>query len=407
VTLRYQKLPSTDPNEIEKMVRLQAVKQIPYPQDELVISYKILKKENDGYSKVMLVVLNKDMLNKYLAPLKINGLEPEFIALSSEAIGEYSVITKAVAAGPTDDVSVLLDIDLFFTELQIHHDGSLIFSRSLGHGLQSIEDKAKIRDWIDEIKLSLNTYEHEEDPKDISEVIVTGGAGKDESDIKEILEKELKLPVKVVPQLVNIKISANAKAKFENSGHPLSFSSVLALASDYKKLQINLLPASIQSIQKKKTKYRNLAKIAILSGCLLLVIVGLFFKKLHDKEVYLKILKQKLQVIAPEADNLDKKSKMSRMVVQKLKAEGSCLDIIREVYAVTPSNIYLTQVIFDRGKGVTLKGSSPGMAQVFGYISTLEKSKYFKDVQLRYASKRKTKNSDLTDFEVYSPLESF
>jgi len=280
----------------------------------------------------------------------------------------------------------------------------LLFSRSLHYGMQHLKGSKKRHDWIEEIKLSLNTYARDYDSSSISKVVMGGVAWKLE-DIEQTISKALGLNVTIITPLQNISITQKAKIDFGRLDHPLSFSSVIALALSYQQLKINLLPFSVQTTLKKKAEYKNLINTTILIGCIILIFSVLIAKKLHDKKVILKTLNQKLSAIAPEAEDLDKKAKMTRVVIQQLEAEGSCLDIIREVHSITPSKIYLTKFIFTDGKGIVLKGSSPNMSQIFKYITIVEGSGYFANAQLRYASKRKTKGADLTDFEIHALLE--
>jgi len=402
VTMRYISLPSTDPAELENIATLQAIKQLPYPKDEIIISHKILEKNVGGYSKVMLVVVHKNAINKYLDIFKINGVEPEIIAVSTEAINRYFVH----AAKPPKDTSravLLIDIDASFTEIQVCRNREVVFSRSLHHGLDDYGDEAKKATWMDEMKLTLSTYAREKDSSLISNAVLTGAAWKKEG-IADFLSNGLNIPVDIIYPLSGLLVLPEAESRFGKAGYTVSFSSVIALAMDYQYMDINLLPRPVKASHQRMVQYRSLANVGILALCLALILSIFTLKKLHDKRIYLNLLKNKLEAIAPEADALNKKSKIAKMVREHLKAEGSCLDIMRETYAVIPSNVFLTRYIYEEGKGITLKGSSPSMSQVVKLVPLLEQSKYFKEVQLRYASKRKKKGVDLTDFEIFISL---
>ena len=197
VTVRYLRLPSLNPVEIEEMTKLQAIKQLPYSKEELVIAHKILERDTEGYSKVMLVAVHRNVLDKYLNILKMCGLEPELVALSSEAINQYSAAANPLAKEDASGAIALIDIDLFFTEVQIECRGSLIFSRSLHHGLKNLEGEKQKRNWIEEIKLSFNTYAREKNSVDITKAVLTGAAWK-KADLDRVLSEDLKLPVEPI-----------------------------------------------------------------------------------------------------------------------------------------------------------------------------------------------------------------
>jgi len=403
LTMRYMKLPSTDPVELKHIAELQAIKQLPYPKDDIVISHKVLAKSPDGYSKVMLIAAHKNVTNRCLDVLKANGMEPESIAVSTEAIHHYLLLAMQSPEMGKDQTTCLIDIDSSYTEVQVHHNWDVAFSRSLNFGAKTLGDETKRASWLDEVKLTLGTYAREKGSSPVTGVVMTGASWM-LKDIDKLVSDEVKAPVKVVYPLEKIKVSKEATSEFERMRPMASFSGVTALALDYEHLDINLLPQPIKVKQKRKLQYRSFIKIAVLAGCLLAVLFVLTLKKIHDKEIYLRLLDKRLSFIQPEADALDRKAKMARMVKEHLKAEGSCLDILREIYALTPVKIFLTKYTYEDGKGLSLKGSSPSMSQVLTYRDALEASEYFEGVQLRYASKRKKKGVDVTDFEIYVPL---
>jgi Tfp pilus assembly PilM family ATPase len=403
VTIRYLKLPSVNPAEIGQMADIQAIKQLPYSRDELVIAHKILEHDAEGYSNVMLVAVHKKTLQRYLDICKTCGLEPKKIALSTEAIGEYVHITGALAGKGGTGSTALIDIDALCTEIQVQRSGSLLFSRSIRLGLRHLEDEQQLKNWIEGIRLSFGTYAREKKEIPITGIVATGAARKVRN-LDALFGKELNISAATLPQLHNIKISQAARSHHETSETLVSFSSVIALALNHHRLAINLLPQHLQLVQQRKAQYKKLTRIGMLVLCFILCLTLFVTKKLHDKEVYVNILKQRLHAVAPEADILNKKARLARIISRQFKAEGSCLDVIREVHAITPQNLYLTKLIYDQGKGVTLKGSSPSMAQIFKFVTIVEKSPYFSNVKLRYASKRKRKGSDLTDFEIYATL---
>jgi len=46
------------------------------------------------------------------------------------------------------------------------------------------------------------------------------------------------------------------------------------------------------------------------------------------------------------------------------------------------------------------------MSVAFSYVPILNKSEFFENVQVRYATQRKAVGSELTDFEIICPLKN-
>ena len=53
----------------------------------------------------------------------------------------------------------------------------------------------------------------------------------------------------------------------------------------------------------------------------------------------------------------------------------------------------------------SVKGQASSMSVVFSYLSSLEKSSYFKGVKTKYTSKKKVGDQELVDFEISGNLE--
>src|SRR3990167_988360 len=81
--LRHLSLPSHADSEIRKMVELQIAKQIPYPREDVVLDYLIIEKQPSGYSKVLIVAVHKDVINRYLKIFKDAGVNLNSLTLSS------------------------------------------------------------------------------------------------------------------------------------------------------------------------------------------------------------------------------------------------------------------------------------------------------------------------------------
>jgi Tfp pilus assembly PilM family ATPase len=64
VTVRFVKLPSTDEAEIKLMAGSEALKHVPYADEEIVSCHRVIEKTADGYSNVMIAVAQADTVRK-------------------------------------------------------------------------------------------------------------------------------------------------------------------------------------------------------------------------------------------------------------------------------------------------------------------------------------------------------
>ena len=86
VTVRFVDVPSLDDNEIKQMVEFQAIKEIPYPKEDMVISCRNLGSFKDGFSSIMLVIARKEMISEKMREAENRGVSVENIRLFSELL---------------------------------------------------------------------------------------------------------------------------------------------------------------------------------------------------------------------------------------------------------------------------------------------------------------------------------
>ena len=66
------------------MVSLQVGKQTPYSRDEIIFTYKMIGVSTAGYTKVMLVIARRNLVNARVEVLQKAGIEVEKVTMSSE-----------------------------------------------------------------------------------------------------------------------------------------------------------------------------------------------------------------------------------------------------------------------------------------------------------------------------------
>ena len=73
VILKKLKLPSQNLDELKRMINVQLVNLIPYPAEDVTFDFKIIHKDQAGFSQVLIVLVNKDVTALYKQHLKEGG----------------------------------------------------------------------------------------------------------------------------------------------------------------------------------------------------------------------------------------------------------------------------------------------------------------------------------------------
>ncbi|NOX97532.1 MAG: pilus assembly protein PilM [Nitrospirae bacterium] len=411
-TIRYLELPSGKKAEIKEMVSFQAVKLIPYSREEMIIDHQIIETNKEGYSKVMVIIVHRDVINKHLEILREADLSPENIKLSSQAISNFYFLSQGEQNTVNESPVALIDIDFSLTNVEVVFQKKLIFSRSLSLGITHLLEEQKglggetaqgkwKKKLINEIKQSFAAYKRERKNQEITRIVL-GGSTTDFPGLDKDLREEFSLPVEIIDLFANLDIAKGISPVQKIEGKEVSLWTVLGLAAAGSKTDVNLLPLDIQQEREKESSRKNIVLTITLSLIALLLIFTIFFEKLHEREKYLDFLNQRILQTTPLAAQVKTMKERIKVIQNRLNEEGSSLDILSELYRIIPKEISLTVFKFDKDKLITLKGTSSAMSDVFKLITVLEKSTYFENVEHKYAKTRRGK--DITDFLIYCSL---
>jgi len=405
-TVRFLKLPSTKESEIKEMVTFQVERQIPYSKEEVISGYQIVDTDLEGYSKVMLVIVHRDVVNRYLKILgDAGGFQPERLMLSSQAVSSAYLATRSAQAEPDAGPIALVDLGPEAIEVDVIHRGRLIFTRGISLGEISPfqeEGQAKV---VEEVKRSFSVYQKEERELKVAKVILTGAREKVEA-LMSALHEELSMPVDTIHFLEEIPLIKRFSPPSESEVKGFSLATAIGLALDSPGVEIDLLPQQIRRQREFASRKKDLIKACALSLAILTVGSGIFLKKLHVRESYLKSLKASVRRTEPEARKVEAMMRRARVIRGQLDVRGFSIDILYELYRIIPPRTSLSIFILDEKKTVTLRGASRSMSDVFRLVGILEESPYFQNVDVKYASKRKVKEKELTDFQIICPLVS-
>jgi len=397
VTIKNLRLPSINPAEIDNMVKLQASKQLPFAPERVIYGYKITGRDEKGYSEAMLTLAQREIIEKILRPFDIAGINVERLALNSEAVSLW-YIARQREKGMQENVC-LVDIGKRAVDIHIIKDGGLDFTRSVNF---ISTDDMDIR-MPEELRKTLYTYNKNLSGADITKLILSGRRSlikKEAPALKDLL----KIPAVFIDLLKECPKKERIDFPDETAANAESFTSILALGLCHSALQMNLIPREVLKGKAAKVLKESL----ILSFVLLLSIIvgaaGITAKNFVDKKRYLSLINKSIEKAKPQVNRLTRLKKISYIVKEQLRFEGSSIDILKELYARVPPQITLSIFDYEDGRLCLLRGMSQSLSDVFKFVSILEESDYFKNVKVRYATKRAIADKEITDFEMICEL---
>ncbi|MBU1852461.1 MAG: PilN domain-containing protein [Candidatus Omnitrophica bacterium] len=367
VTVRFMDIPSLDNSEIGKIVRLQAIKEIPYPKEEMVISYRNLGSYKDGFSSIMLVIAKKEIVNEKLREGSLRGLEAENIRLHTEVV--YLSLLKGGILD-SNKVTLVIHMGREDSEIMIIDKKKPVFSRGFKNNDRFLE----------EIDRSMLVYKRDGLHPEVENILVAYPSMIDVEHVRQYL-KDFKIPV-----------------NFHEYSDDLTDSNL--------SLEIDLLPEEL-TLRKKKAKERQEHLVTYsLIGLVVILCFAFFALKIHEKKRLLEMLSSKTVKMQIETDQIGKYRKKIDLVIEHRKQGKFIIDTLEHSYSLIPPDISLSRLSYNEEEGVFYKGASESTSSIFGFVKRLEKSEYFDRVEIKHTAKKNVKLKEVTEFDVQCHLNT-
>ncbi len=402
VTVRMLDLPAIDPKEINDMIDLQVGKQTPYAKEEIIFAHKIIETNSAGYTKVMLAIVARNIVNERLDTLAKAGLTVKRVAISTEGVfnwfrGAYLADMKLESS----QAVLLVDIDSNYSDFIVIRKGKIVFTRNILIGANHLTQETPDRNekFLDEIKRSLERYHSAEKNVEIVKAYLSG-SGPNIQGLKGALGTALEIHFESTNPHKNLHSQSVIESPLDENLKFVSITQLLGVTLDDKEPGIDLTPheQKVQNVMDRKTK--QLTLMGILVVAIVTVISFLCLMNAHTKNVYLAKLKKTISNIAVEAEGIDKMRAVIDRVEQRLDPRGSSLDFITEIYRVTPQEIALTDIDIDEKRTVVLRGYGSAMSDVFKFVKILEESEKFENVKTSYTRIKNDKDKKFSEFEI-------
>jgi len=398
-TAKSIEVPSTDPEEIKSIINLQSSRHTPYSREEVLISYINLGMNASNNTRLLLVIVHRDMVKERIAIIEKAGLNVDKILFVPEAQARFYV--KALNLKKDAPVCGVIDFSLNTTGFIVVGRGSLIFMRPIPVGIKNLmEGPEAVAKLQDEVGKSMDSFA-QEDGGDLPASYVVTTDHEAVRSILPTLKENLGSEFTPNPFVNFVKGSKAARKKLQSDFGDDSFLDVIACAFTAAKCEVNLMP---EEMILKKTVERQ-SREAIWSGVaavLIMVLIGaMIYSNIYFKDTFLnKNLREQFLPQRTQVQELQERMSKAKVVRGYIKNRMVTLDIIHELYTITPHTIYLNNIAMEEDGTVTIDGISDSMSQVFSYVKALNDSSMFKEAKTRSTATKKDNGKDVAAFEI-------
>ena len=388
ITVRRVDLPSEDPKEIEQMLGLYLLRQIPYQKEEVYWAYQNLGFDGLSSSHILLGVALKNIFKGLISSFSSINILPEAILMSSQGLLHY------VADARKDKSSYLiLDIDANYSDLVLAHKHKLGSTVVIAQGAEQLKDEQERDRFGIELKQALAALNNEIPEAKPENIFLTGAAQDQLKFIGTTLLKDFNLKAQYV--------SSREYETFTSNGPKgISLSAVLGFSFAVAKDDVKFV---IPELQIKKEMKLKLQQLMILGVCLIYMLImlgAISLVRLIQKQSYALTLKAKLEQVSKAASDLEDIANKLKVTKQYVNPKSSVLSALYELIRLCPEAVVITNFNWEWQKSLSFRGYAQQIPDILNFTNTLSSSEAFKGAQNRYTRRRKIKDKEVVDFEI-------
>lgn len=365
--MRTMEFPTADPAEIASMAGFQIDKVSPFPLDQLAVSHEILKQRENG-ALVLMVAAKRECIDSIGEIFQQKGIHIH--SMDSRVLGWLHLLESGNHLSGTGCEILIIDDGIDFA-LVILSDGLPLAFRSL-HANISSDDM--VDELAHEIGYTLTTLDAEHDLPTPTTI-----------DLWTLSE----LPSAAIRKLKE-KTGLGVRLNDLETLPPLSKGIIeRALHTDNR---IELIPNEWVEHEKNK---RLIKKFTVISAAIaavwlafLLIFVGIY----KTRAIQLNRTQKRADAIAPAAEKAFENRKKLKALKIYTDRSDSALECLREVTQLLPaSDIEFASFNYNKGKGVTLRGSAEDDDAAYDFFASLTDSALFEQMKDQSVNTRVTR----------------
>ena len=426
ITLAHLQLPSNADHEIRRMVDLQVVNSVPYVREDILYDYGVLEKNESGYTRVLVAIVQREIIQRYLDIFQKANIYPTILTLSSSGLLQWQIYqknhkpqtqqpfpqvgtsSKQLAGRVNDSVNlnplnikstpeVMIDVDMETSELCFCYEDKLLFSREIHFGSRHLNSQT-VNSFVAQISLTLATYRRENMGGEISKIVVST-TSKDSALLMDRLKQEYQIPVVSISLTEYFFFSKRVSGTIPLESDGISLAAVVGFLFTSVPGFLNFLPQQVSSNRYLKQRKKQWIQSGILGLIVLILISAIFLIKISTNKRSLDFFQNKIKHMKPEVQQAQKKLQRFRFMCNELQNRISLVDFFHELNRLTPEGITFTGLDYDVSGKFTLQGQAKEAGDVNRLQEGLVASALFKNVTLEYATKRKTNPEEMTVFK--------
>lgn len=379
--LRVLELPAVDPEELPGIAELQADKFSPFPIENMIVSYEVLRSTEESCT-LLVAAIQSHIVESLGSLLHAAGLSASRI--DAEILGWWRLLKDAGHINDQGRHLVVLLAD-GPPEIVVVQDGIPIVFRSLAQtgGITGDELASEI---AHEVGYTLMTLELERGQTGTDSVCVCSRDGTLPAELDEKLRGECACDI-TVKSLASLPPLSEGIARRTADGGIL----------------LDLTPAAWQESGKSKAFRKHVVLTACTFFGLWLAVVGGFMGALYFQKNRLTARNAELAALEGPAMAVRETRDRVRVIRRYMDRKRSSLECLREISTVQPQGIELMSFTYRKGEEVKIVGEAMDVNTVYDFKNKLDGCGLFSKTSLQGPHFDKRKRKQVFDIEMNFP----
>ncbi len=421
-SVKFAQLPKANPADTARMARYEAESQIPIPLGDLVWGYSAAKPaRGEELSQVVIAAARRAIVEETAGMLESAG-----VASTAAMVASLAEARSLKSSLVGDEPALIVSIGEIWTSLTTVKGGQVTSCRSVHIGVDELQgadantdgdagssDSQPDAQWIEklasEIRRSALFSTTGLGGKSIGTAILTGD-GAAFLGLAQALARDTGLTVKTGDPWGGMAMSEVAAHNKHYVPASFAVATGLAIAGLERGAIINLMPdGRAEELLKRRKQVLTMGALASVA-VVLLVFLLLGQSGISAKSDELDALRmQKASAQRKQTTSVQPEMRTTTATIRKIVAElgkkpQSPLEVLRLLSENLPKSCWLTELRFDAGKSVVMKGNALSNSAVADTVYLLTNSAWFDSVSLDYSNLGKSGSAALYDFQIKCAL---
>lgn len=396
-------IPSTEKDEVAKIIDLQAGRFTPYAREEIVIDFICLESLVQHFSSVLLFIVNRKIEDRMISIFLEARMQIDKVVVASDCMAMTYV--KAAKEAPLQGAVGGLHIGEEYSELTVIDEDRVVFVRNIPMGAGSLRKNPvqAQNDFTQELNRSISAYHDQGVGKPIQRLLMTGfteNAGSIEDGFKGAGTTPAgKIEVDSFDYRKYFNVNESVAGIVQQAA-PYSFFELFSVLAYSDKTKINLLLPELKLRRRVREMSRDILGLGILIMSIFLLTSLIMGSKIYFRGMVNQKLDGISQKYGEEAKRLEIVSTKNRIVKKLIESRGKELTVLNVINGFIGDDLYLSQVNYDSEGRVSIAGTAASMSRVFAFVTQLMQSNYFSKVETKETKSRKEGKQDVADFVI-------